>query len=248
MARYYPTEDTYLNIARGLVKDTTSIHKFGAVPEMSNGTTGTIWDVNDTAYPWSAFDTANTVSIATTASNGSTVTTDSGLSVTVVGLDENYQDVSETLTISGSTATGSQLFSRVFRAFAIDGSTNTSQIRMSVNATEVARINIGLAQTLMSVYTIPAGYIGYLTQGIASIESGGDATINMFIRYFGQQSFRVGHSGEVVGTGGPYNYKFTVPIAIPEKSDIDVEATVRSNNSRVTAAFDIVLIKNPIGS
>jgi hypothetical protein len=66
----------------------------------------------------------------------------------------------------------------------------------------------------------------------------------MFIRYFGQSSFRVGHSFEVQGEGGPYNYKFSVPIRIPEKSDIDVRAAVRTNNSRVTAAFDLILIDN----
>ena len=80
-------------------------------------------------------------------------------------------------------------------------------------------------------------------QGTASIQYGGDATIDMFVRYFGQTSFRIGHSGEVAGTGMPYHYKFAVPIAIPEKSDIDVRAAVRSNNSRVTAAFDLVLVK-----
>ena len=47
-----------LNIGRGLIKGTESIHKFGAVPAMSQNQTGTIWDKNDTVYPWSAFDTA----------------------------------------------------------------------------------------------------------------------------------------------------------------------------------------------
>ena len=37
---------------------------------------------------------------------------------------------------------------------------------------------------------------------------------------------------------------FTVQGVINEKSDIDVRAAVRSNNSRVTAAFDLILVKN----
>jgi hypothetical protein len=32
------------------------IHKFGAVPAMSQNTNGTIWDENDTVYPWSTID------------------------------------------------------------------------------------------------------------------------------------------------------------------------------------------------
>jgi len=46
----------------------------------------------------------------------------------------------------------------------------------------------------------------------------------------------------VSGAGGPYRYPFQFPVAIPEKSDIDVRATVRSNNARITAAFDMLLI------
>lgn len=32
------------------------------------------------------------------------------------------------------------------------------------------------------------------------------------------------------------------PIELPAKTDIDVRATVRTNNSRVSAVFDIVLL------
>lgn len=234
-------EDDYLNIARGLVKGTTFIHKFGAVPSMSNGTTGTIWDKNDTVYPWSAFDTPGILTIATTAANGSSSTADTGKQVTILGLDENYNEVSETITISGASGTGTKTFARVYRAFLTDTVSNVTQIRVSRGATEVLRIQIDLAQTLMAIYTVPAGYNGYLCQGVASIEYGGDATINMFVRYPGGP-FRIGHSGEVAGTGMPYHYNFTVPIKLPPKTDIDVRAVVRSNNSRVTAAFDIILI------
>jgi hypothetical protein len=34
-----------------------------------------------------------------------------------------------------------------------------------------------------------------------------------------------------------------VPFRVPEKSDIDVRASVRTNNAQVTAAYDIILIK-----
>jgi len=234
-------EDDYLNIGRGLVKGTTSIHKFGAVPAMSTGTTGTIWDKNDTPYPWSAFDTPGILTIATFAANGSSSTADTGKSVVVIGLDENYNEVQETIAISGASGTGTQTFARVYRAFLSDTVSNVTQIRVSRGATEVLRIQIGLAQTLMAIYTVPAGYNGYLCQGVASIEYGGDATINMFVRYPGGP-FRIGHSGEVAGTGMPYHYGFTVPIKLPPKTDIDIRAAVRSNNSRVTAAFDIILI------
>lgn len=231
---YYPNEDTYLNISRGLVKGTSHIHKFGAVPTMSTNTTGTIWDVADTLYPWSAWNVASTLTIAANA-------TENGKSVTMYGLDTDYNAIDETVTISAGAATTTKSFLRIFRAFCSEPNTNSIDIKIS--STTVARITAGLAQTLMSVYTVPAGHTGYLMQGTMSAQAGADATGNMFVRYFGQTSFRVGHSFEVSGTGGQYTYKFSVPIAIPEKSDIDVRITTRSNNGRYTAAFDMILIK-----
>lgn len=231
---YYPTESLELNIARGLVKATSSIHKFGAVSSMSTNTTGSVWDVGDTLYPWSAFTSASVLTLAANIA-------DNDKSVTIYGLDANYNAIDETVTISAGAATTTKEFLRVYRAFC--SSQNTNNIDIKVNSTIVARIVAGLAQTLMAVYTIPANYTGYLMQGTMTAQMGADATGNMFVRYFGQSSFRVGHSFEVSGSGGQYDYNFSVPIAIPEKSDIDVRLTTRSNNGRYTAAFDLILIK-----
>lgn len=230
--------DERINIARGLVRDTTFVHKFGAVPSMSVSETGTVWDVDDTIYPWSAFDTPGVLNIPAVDED------DDGNIITVFGLDANYNEISENFTVSDTTTTtGTKTFARVYRAFDSIG-TNVANINIRRDTTVVARLTAGKGQTSMAVYTVPAGYTGYLMQGTASIEAGGDATGDMFVRYFGQTSFRVGHTFEVEGAGGQYFYPFAVPIPIPEKSDIDVRASMRSNNSRMTAAFDIILIKN----
>jgi hypothetical protein len=235
-------DDEKLSIARGLVRDTSFVHKFGAVPVMSNGTTGTIWDKSDTLYPWSTWATPGVLTVATTAANGSPSSADSGATITIIGLDANFNEVTETITISGSTGTGTQVFARVYRAFT--SITNTTEFRVSRNSTEVLRVNIGKAQTLMAIYTIPAGYTGYLMKGTASVQAGADATGDMFVRFGGSGAFRIAHTFEVSGAGGQYLYEFTVPGKLLEKTDIDVRAAVRTNNSRVTAAFDIILIKN----
>ena len=232
-------EHNPLAIAKGEVNGYSSIHKFGAVPSLSINTTGTIWDVDDTIYPWSAFDTAGVLNIPAVNAG------DDGDKVTVFGLDENFNEIEEEFTLSSTvTVTGTKTFSRVYRAYYYDSTTNAGDISVRRGTTTVLRIKAGKAQTLMCIYTVPAGYTAYLTQGTASIKYGGDASIEMFVRYFGQTSFRIGHAGEVAGTGMPYHYKFTVPIAIPEKSDIDVRASVRSTNSKVTAAFDMILVQN----
>ena len=215
-------------------------HKFGAVPAMSQNESGTIWDVNDTEYPWASFATAGTLSVP--AVNAS----DDGKSIEIIGLDANYYEISEEVTVSSAEAvTTNQSFIRVFRAYITNGSsTNVANINVQKGGTTVLRITAGKGQTLMAIYTVPAGKTAYLMKGVATCQSGADATVNMFIRYAGQQAFRVGHSFEVSGSGGEYQYEFSVPIRIPEKSDIDVRADVRSNNARITAAFDMILESN----
>ena len=64
---YFPSDDLYMTIARGLVRGTSHIHKFGAVDSLSVSTTGTVWDVDDTVYPWTAFATPGTIVLATNA-------------------------------------------------------------------------------------------------------------------------------------------------------------------------------------
>lgn len=232
-------EEFFLQLARGHIANHYFNHKFGAVPAMSLGATGTIWDVNDTVYPWSTWATAGTVSVS--AVNAS----DNGKQIVIQGLDADYNYQEEAITLSSSGAVAStKSFIRLNRGFIYDGSTNVADVTVTKDATTVLKIIAGKGQTLMAVYTIPADKTGYLMQGTCSIQKGGDATGDMFVRYFGQSSFRVGHSFEVEGAGGQYKYKFTVPIRIPEKSDIDVRANVRSNNARLTAAFDLILIDN----
>jgi hypothetical protein len=232
-------EEFYLQLARGHIANHSFNHKFGAVPAMSINTSGTVWDVNNTVYPWSAWDTAGTVLVS--AVNAS----DNGKLLVIQGLDANYIFQEETIVLSSAVSVaGTKTFKRLNRGFIADGSTNVGDVTVTKDNTTVLRITATKGQTLMAVYTIPANKTGYLMQGVCSIQKGGDATGNMFIRYANQSSFRIGHSFEVQGEGGAYNYVFSVPIPLPEKSDIDVRASVRSNNSRVTAAFDIVLVDN----
>lgn len=226
-----------LGIAKGQYRNVFSIHKFGAVPAMSQNQTGTIWDVNDTIYPWSTWDTAGTIQLP--ACNAS----DDGKEMVISGLDGDYNEQTITVTLDSNGVTApSETWSRVFRAYMVDDD-NVADVLIQKSSVTVGKIAAGKSQTLMAVYTVPAGHTAYLLKGTCTVQDGADATGDMFIRYNGQSSFRVGHSFEVCGDGGQYVYDFGVPVRIPEKSDIDIRASVRSNNARVTAAFDMILDK-----
>lgn len=229
-----------LGIAANHYDGLSHIHKFGAVPAMSQNTSGTIWDVNDTAYPWASWATASTLTVDRASAS------DADKEVYIEGLDADYNVINEVITLTNATGNAtSKSFIRVYRAYMTNGSvTNVGNVDIKVSSTVVARITAGKGQTLMAVYTVPAGYTAYILKGTATCQSGADATGDMFVRYGGQASFRVGHTFEVSGGGGEYTYDFPIAIPIPAKSDIDVRCSVRSNNARVTACFDVLLERN----
>ena len=238
MATSYIHEQNY-QIARGLIRGSSSIHKFGAVPQLSINTTGTCWDKNDTLYPWSALTSASVLTAQ--AVNAS----DNGKILTILGLDSNYNEISDTITLSSSgTASTTKQFLRVYRGYISTGENNVGAIDVTIGADTVLHINVGLAQTLMLVYTVPAGKDLLLLKGACTSQAGADASGFFYVRFFGQTAFRIQHTFEVSGSDG-YEYKFEVPFRVPEKSDIDFRLTTRSNNGRYTAAFDGLLVDVP---
>ena len=231
----------YLEVQQGLITGYAFNHKFGAAPSMAAGT-ATVWDVDDTLYPWDALGSGSIVNIE--RNNAA----DNGFVVTVQGLDNNYEFAEEDITISGADQTGSQLFTRVNRAFISDGgTTNTGDIDIEAGAaggTTVGRITAGYGQTLMAVYTIPAGKTGYLVHLTCTGSSDTDASGSVRKRVFNQDVFRIQHAFEIQLRGGQYDYIFGAPLVFDEKSDIEIRIVNRSNNKRITAAFDILLVDN----
>ena len=230
-------KDSPFSIAQGEVSGHSGEHKFGAVAAMSTNTTGTIWDVNDTKYPWSSWDTAATIQFP--ACNAS----DDGKKVTVVGLDANYNLQTEEHTLdSDGVVASSSTWSRIYRAFVSEGAANVGDVLIQKSSVTVAKITAGYGQTLMAVYTVPNGYTAYMTQMGATVESGGDASVFVYSRLTGEDQFRIKHSFELANS--QYTYKFGVPLKFTAKTDIDVQATMRTNNSRATATFDMILVQD----
>ena len=125
-ASYIWDEQFDLNVARGKVRGASQIHKFGATPSQSINTTATVWDKEDTLYPWSAFDTAGVLVAAQVGAS------DNGKVVTIQGLDDDFNLISETFTLSSSgTVTGTETFKRVYRGFISSGSDNVGQLNFS---------------------------------------------------------------------------------------------------------------------
>ena len=223
------------------------IHKFGAVPAMSQDTNGTIWDENDTIYPWSTIDSNGVLTVSVVAPNNenNARTTHDGDSVEIQGLDSNYELQTETVIISGSSATTTNSFKRVFRAIFTDSfEPNSERILIKSGTTIVAKILEGIGQTLMSIYTIPAGKTGYLMRLDVTAQGTATGSFKLFARPGGVGAFQVKHVAEVNGVGGAYQLEYPVPQSFPEKTDIDARMHTFSNNGRYTCTFDILLVDN----
>ena len=221
-------------IAAGLLTGYSHINKFGYRDTIA-GSWQTIWDkAADYAYYAAATVTA-------VADNAGDNVTDDGGTVEVQGLDENYAPVTETLTIGGAASVAQ--FSRVFRARMVTantGTTNADEIRIKNGVNDVAVIIAGAGQTLMSLYTIPAGKTGYLMKLQGSVDANNDALFRLYARPFGG-AFNVKGQFGVFASG--FNYDYPVPLRFEEKTDIEVKG-LSQNGVGGGAIFDIILVDN----
>ena len=235
------SEPFELQVARGQIPAHYRLHKFGFNP-LINEVEETVWDAGGIyAYPSSA------VKMTATSTDGAN---DEDLQVTIQGLDADYNELSETVTLGGTgVAETNAFFLRVFRAFIAGSQEPSGTINITNASTTYARITLGDNQTLMCVWTVPAGYTAFLYQkDVTCLTEANNkfGTIRLITREIGgvfrtkdKYSVQNGHT-EIV---------YVTPLPIPEKTDIEVRAIGSSSNSalHVSGALDIVYIKNQGG-
>lgn len=235
-------ENNYFAIAKGEVSDNSVVFISGKNNQVDAATVPeTIWNVGG-AYPWSAWNGAGkTIYIA--SSSVSDV-----YNVILSGLDENYNPLTHVVTLSGTTTvdTGVVKFKRLNSAFYMDsGASNVGIVTIRVDSaagTVVGQMAAGQAATSMAIYTVPAGYTAYSVYGDFSCNKNENAELNARWRFFGS-SFITVYATEVyqqhISTLPP------VPGAIPEKTDIDNQVALVSNNgTRVYSNQQLILVKN----
>ncbi len=227
-----------LDIAAGSFTDFTHVNKFGANLDINGSSSPeSIWS-HGTLYPWSAFD-GGAKNIFVKSDDAA----DTG-TLKVQGLDENYDEQEETVTLTGTSAVQlTNTYVRIFRMeYTSASGPNAGKITCHASTstgTVVAAIEDEDGQTLMCIYTIPAGYEGYLTSLDVSVNKAKDAQIRLYNRAF-NKSFRISHICEVYQS--QYRYDFNVPIKFDEKTDIDLRAyDVLNNNTKVSAAYAMVI-------
>ena len=234
MAVGYITEQN-LQISRGLIRGAYSVNKFGYNSAVPSNAYETIWDGSNLYTYISSAGTATVTSSNTSSDNGGTVT--------VYGLDANYDLVQETLTI-GSGA-GTQSFYRVFRATldtANTGTANVGTVTVTVDSTSAAIISPTRGQSLMAIYTIPRGKKGYLVQLDAGSQKDLEHEVQLVVK---NGSGNVWQTKDFVSIRGGFNAKtYALPVEIDEKYDIEVRAK-SSATSAVSAGFELIVLDVP---
>jgi len=239
-------------IAAGLVDGYKSIHKFGRNPNVGN-IPETIWMYGG-LYSYLDVGSDSTV-YAYSASSDDGPGNDGAHTITVQGLDNDFNLIEETITVNGAASTSS--FLRVYRAFVATAGVlraNDGNILISTAAsgggTVLADIGTigtgtttGLGQTQLALYTIPAGKTGYLTTwniGVAPMNN--SVTVTLLARELdGDAPFRTKDIVDIVGGYTTQNY--SIPLRFPEKTDIEVRGT-GDTSSVISSSFDIILVDN----
>ena len=247
--RYEPFE---LQVARGQITWHENQFQFGV--NQSVGTTfSTLWNGSTALYAYPA--AATVMKISSSDSNDTSVGT--GVrTVLVNGLDANYNEISETVTLNGQTAVNTVnsyiRFHYMEVATAGSGGTaagtiyaGTGTVTAGVPATVYGVITIGYNASTSAMWTVPAGYTAYLTSATwtsSNTTANIAVTGGLFSRVYGGV-FTIESTCKMLA-GNSFDRHFDTAVRFTEKTDIEMRAASSTAGSAVTGEFHIIYIKN----
>ena len=235
------SEPFELQVSRGQITAHYKVHKFGFNNLIQNSEE-TVW-TNGGIYAYATSGENLLVSSTAGAS-------DSGVEITLQGLDEDYNQIEEVFTLGSGTYTTTKSFFRSYRAFVSGSKAASGTVNFRGGGAVVrAQILAGDQQTLMCVWTVPSGYTAYLLQNNVTCYTEANNKFGI-VRLVSKQPggvFRTNDKHTVVNSQNAVEYP--VPVSFPEKTDIEMRAVGSSSNAnlQVSASLDIVYIKNEEG-
>ena len=256
MSFFYPSitsedsnEPFELQVSRNQIAGHRAITVFGYNPDVDQ-TEVTVW-------PYPGIVSYPAVAAVVKVSSTSTLDTSGGTgarTVTIQGLDADYNEITEVVTMNGQTAVNTvNSYRRVnFASVTTVGSTLSAQgdiffgigtVTAGVPATVFNLIKFDYNNTVTGHYTVPAGYTAYLMQG--NFSAGQDAgTTGVRGRLLTIDATGIRRTAAVVTVNNAsIEYPFEFPIAIPEKTDIEATATGQSSNNQASILYVMLLVK-----
>jgi len=237
ISRFGLTEPFELQVSRNQITGHKRLLKFGFNP-LINEVEETVWEAGGLyTYPTSA------LILTGTSSAGAT---DAGVVITIQGLDANYNEISEVVTLSASgVAVTTQAFLRANRAFVSGSQGLTGAVSFANGGTTYCYLN-GDNQTLMSLWTVPAGHTAYILQTDVTVMTEANnkfGTVRLITRapgkVFRTQDLFAAQNTSIVR-------EFALPLPVAEKTDIEFRAIGSSSNAllHVSATFELIYIRD----
>jgi hypothetical protein len=212
--------------------------------------TTTLWSQN-TIYTY--LSTAAVMQISSSSANDAAAGT-GARTVAIYGLDANYNQINETVTLNGQTAVNTtNSFLRVFHLAVVTAGSGeaaagtiyagTGTVTAGVPAVVYGVYTSGNGSTAC-IWTVPAGYTAYITNYSAGYGNAITAygTAFLAVRPFGSVFDTA--SQVRVSNGSQGWITFNYPILVEEKSDIEIRANSTTASANVVAEFQIVYVKN----
>jgi len=247
------SEPFELQVAQGQIAYHEHIYKFGQNSVVGDSVE-TIWQQGGLySYPPSA----TTMTVSSSNTNDTSAGT-GARTVQILGLDGDYNEISETITLNGQTAvTTTNSFLRVNRALVLtagSGEANagiiyvgTGTVTTGVPANVYTTINgDGTNQSLQAFWTVPANYNAYIYQTNVSTGNSSNTPAVLKTLLVARPHGGVFNTKEVIVlTDGNHLQNYSFPITLTEKTDIEfrAESSSASVNFDVSASMSILYIR-----
>ena len=236
--------DEGLNIARGLVRNTSSVNKFGY-----NGAIGTSYETIWTDSNLMPYVSIANNMVVTSSSSDDDVGGTGAQTITVEGLDENYNPVSAVFNMNGTgnSTNTSVSFLRAYRAFVNtvgSGDFNQGVISGSLSGNNIIHILTGENQTLQANFTTAANTTAFITD--IHLSSGKENKTGLFrlvVRdnrtpnkpFLNKQLIELYRDSTVI--------EYPVPLKIPEKHDIEIQCkNLDASTLSASATFNLTVV------
>ena len=226
-------EHNPLAIAKGEVNGYSVRNLFGY-----NSAIGTTympaWE-NATAYtyPTSALTMTVTSNVA-----------DNGVIILIAGLDANYNQISEFVTLAGTVTTTNQYF-RINDVVTVSGNA-LNDITISNGGITYAKVRGGDGKNQASIYTVPAGYSFYLSRIDAFCATAAQNNRQVYFRNF--VSLASGVKLRVAETSflEIMHIQRQLPFRYDEKTDIQFQLRGSAGEQFISVFGEGTLVKNTL--
>ncbi len=247
--------DFIFEVVRGNVPG----HSLISIPSYNSniGTTQEdIWEYSGTTFTY--FSSAATLKISSTSSSDDSPSGTGARTVQITGLDSNYNEITETITMNGQSAvTTTQSFLRLNRALVVTAGSTGSNVgtiyiyNSSSSTTGGVPNTTSAIQTIIdpdkanisfnSHYTVPAGKTAYACH----LAIGSQGSLNFLVRLMKRLFNELFIQDEIFtfayGNGIP---SYNLTNIFPEKTDLKLVAQASASGGVVSCNMNIILIDN----